>query len=167
LKYLPKATETYPLPNYIRSSPTQTALFEKNFGKTSIFRPCLCTFAHILRLDGSAVVCRRAPNMHHSGEIILKISLKMAVYYSKEKVTEIVTAYGGEAKNTGSTEAQIALMTYRIEKLSDHLREFRNDNSCKKALLSLVGRRRRMLNYLASKDILKYRQILGQLNIRK
>jgi small subunit ribosomal protein S15 len=105
--------------------------------------------------------------MHHSGEIILKISLKMAVYYSKEKVTEIVTAYGGEAKNTGSTEAQIALMTYRIEKLSDHLREFRNDNSCKKALLSLVGRRRRMLNYLASKDILKYRQILGQLNIRK
>jgi small subunit ribosomal protein S15 len=91
----------------------------------------------------------------------------MAVYYSKTKVEEIVAKYGGETKNTGSTEAQIALATYRIESLSAHLRTFPNDNSCKKALLTLVGKRRRLLNYLAGKDIMKYRQILQQLNIRK
>lgn len=91
----------------------------------------------------------------------------MAVYYSKTKVTDIVKQYGGEEKNTGSTEAQIALATYRIESLSAHLRTFPNDNSCKKALLTLVGKRRRLLNYLASKDIMKYREIIAKLNIRK
>jgi small subunit ribosomal protein S15 len=91
----------------------------------------------------------------------------MAVYYSKEKVEEIVAKYGGEAKNTGNTEAQIALATYRIECLSAHLRAFKNDNSCKKALLTLVGKRRRLLKYLASYDIMKYRALLVQLNIRK
>ena len=111
--------------------------------------------------------CRYAPKFGKRAFFSLLFIFKMAVYYSKEKVAEIVAQYGGETKNTGSTEAQIALMTYRIEKLSEHLRAFRNDNSCKKALLSLVGQRRRMLKYLASKDIVKYREILAQLNIRK
>jgi small subunit ribosomal protein S15 len=91
----------------------------------------------------------------------------MAVYYSKTKVADIVKQYGGDEKNTGSTEAQIALATYRIESLSAHLRTFKNDNSCKKSLLTLVGKRRRLLNYLASRDILKYREIIAKLNIRK
>jgi small subunit ribosomal protein S15 len=91
----------------------------------------------------------------------------MAVYYSTTKVEEIVALYGGDSKNTGSTEAQIALATYRIESLSGHLRTFPKDNSCKKALLTLVGKRRRLLKYLAAKDITKYREILVKLNIRK
>jgi small subunit ribosomal protein S15 len=90
----------------------------------------------------------------------------MAVYYSVEKVAEIVTKYGGE-KNTGKTDVQIALATYRIECLSAHLRAFPNDNSCKRALLTLVGKRRRLLKYLMSYDIMQYRELLKQLNIRK
>lgn len=91
----------------------------------------------------------------------------MAIYYSVEKVAEIVAKYGGDAKNTGNTEAQVALATYRIESLSAHLRKFPNDNSCKRALLTLVGKRRRLLKYLASKDIMKYRELIAALNIRK
>jgi small subunit ribosomal protein S15 len=91
----------------------------------------------------------------------------MAVYYSKEKVVEIVTKYGGEEKNTGSIEAQIALHTYRIEQLSNHLRENKKDFSCRRALLSLVGHRKRLLSYYMKKDILKYRALIEKLGIRK
>ena len=91
----------------------------------------------------------------------------MAVYYSTEKVNEIVTKYGGEGQNTGSIEAQIALMTFRIESLSAHLRTFKKDHSSRRALLALVGQRRSLLNYYAKKDIFKYRALIEQLGIRK
>ncbi len=91
----------------------------------------------------------------------------MAVYLPKEKVEEIFAEHGGSAKNTGSTEGQIALFTFRIKELSNHLRENKKDNSCKRTLLSLVGKRRRLLNYLAAKDITKYRAIIEKLGIRK
>jgi len=91
----------------------------------------------------------------------------MAVYLPVEKVEEIFAEYGGSAKNTGSTEGQIALFTYRIEELSNHLRDNKKDNSCKRTLLSLVGKRRRLLTYLAAKDITKYRAIIEKLGIRK
>lgn len=91
----------------------------------------------------------------------------MAEYYSTEKVQEIVTNYGGDAKNTGSTEAQIALLSYRIEKLSEHLQANNKDHSCRRALLTLVGRRKKMLRYLQSKDIEIYRTLIEKLGIRK
>lgn len=91
----------------------------------------------------------------------------MAVYLPVEKVEEIFAEYGGSAKNTGSTEGQIALFTFRIQELSNHLRENKKDNSCKRTMLSLVGKRRRLLTYLASKDITKYRAIIEKLGIRK
>ena len=91
----------------------------------------------------------------------------MAVYLSKEKIEEIFTEFGGSSKNTGSTEGQVALFTYRIKCLSDHLRENKKDHSCKRTLLSLVGKRKRMLDYLKRKDITKYRALIKQLGIRK
>ena len=91
----------------------------------------------------------------------------MAVYLSKEKVEEIFKEYGGAEKNTGSIEGQIALFTYRIGKLSEHLKENRKDHSCRRTLLTLVGKRRRLLRYLSKKDIQKYRDLIEKLGIRK
>lgn len=91
----------------------------------------------------------------------------MAVYLSVEKKKEIFAEHGGSATNTGSVEGQVALFTYRINSLSQHLRENKKDHSCRRALLSLVGKRKRLLKYLASKDIQKYRDLIEQLGIRK
>lgn len=91
----------------------------------------------------------------------------MATYLPKEKIEEIFNEYGGNAENTGSVEGQVALFTYRIQSLSDHLRENKKDHSSRRALLTLVGKRRRLLSYLMKKDIIKYRELLEKLNIRK
>lgn len=96
-----------------------------------------------------------------------KIKIKMAVYLTEEKKKEIFTEYGGSAGNTGSTEGQIALFTFRIQSLSEHLKANKKDHSCRRALLTLVGKRRRLLKYLASKDIQKYRDLIEKLGIRK
>ncbi|MEO1516673.1 MAG: 30S ribosomal protein S15 [Bacteroidota bacterium] len=91
----------------------------------------------------------------------------MAVYFSKEKKEEIFEKYGGRANNTGSTEGQIALFTYRIQELSKHLQTNKKDHSCRRTLLTLVGKRKRLLQYLSNKDITKYRKLIEQLGIRK
>ncbi len=91
----------------------------------------------------------------------------MAVYLTKEKTQEIFAEYGGSGTNTGSVEGQIALFTYRIKALSDHLKTNRKDHSCRRTLLTLVGKRKRLLNYLAKKDIQKYRDLIAKLGIRK
>ena len=96
-----------------------------------------------------------------------KIKLKMAEYLKKEEKEELFIEFGGDPKNTGSTEGQIALFTNRIQNLSDHLRENRKDHSCRRTLLSLVGKRRKLLKYLAHKDIVKYRELIQKLGIRK
>jgi small subunit ribosomal protein S15 len=91
----------------------------------------------------------------------------MAVYLTKEKREEIFETYGGSPINSGATEAQIALFTYRIQKLSEHLKSNRKDHSCRRTLLTLVGKRKRLLQYLAHKDIQKYRDLIEKLGIRK
>ncbi|MCB0519924.1 MAG: 30S ribosomal protein S15 [Lewinellaceae bacterium] len=90
----------------------------------------------------------------------------MAVYLTKEKKEEIFKQYGGSEKNTGSTEGQIALFTYRIQKLSDHLRDLKKDHATRRSLLMMVGRRKRLLEYLKKKDINKYRDLIKELGIR-
>jgi small subunit ribosomal protein S15 len=90
----------------------------------------------------------------------------MAVYLAKEKIEEIFAEYGGDANNTGSVEGQIALFTYRISSLSNHLKENKKDHSCRRTLLTLVGKRKRMLRYLAKKDIVGYRELVKKLGIR-
>jgi small subunit ribosomal protein S15 len=91
----------------------------------------------------------------------------MAVYYNKEKIESISAEYGGDGKNTGNVEVQIALLTYRIECLSSHLRANHNDHSTRRSLLSKVGQRKSLLSYYAKKDIFKYRALIEKLGIRK
>ncbi len=91
----------------------------------------------------------------------------MAIYLTTEKKKEIFTQYGGVAANTGSTESQVALMTHRINELSKHLQINAKDNSCKRALLTMVGKRKRLLHYMMKKDIQRYREIIERLGIRK
>lgn len=94
-------------------------------------------------------------------------SHKMAIYYYKEKIAEIITQYGGEATNSGNTEVQVALLTYRIESLSAHLRINKKDHSTRRALLTMVGQRKSLLSYYAKKDIYKYRALIEKLGLRK
>jgi len=91
----------------------------------------------------------------------------MAAYLTNEKKEEIFSEHGGSKENTGSIEGQIALFTYRISSLSEHLGRNKKDFSCKRTLLTLVGKRKRLLQYLASKDIQKYRDLIDKLEIRK
>lgn len=91
----------------------------------------------------------------------------MANYLTQEQKYEIFKEYGGNGDNTGSIEGQIALFTHRIQGLNDHLKENNKDHSSRRALLSLVGKRKRLLDYLATKDIEKYRSLLQKLKIRK
>ncbi len=91
----------------------------------------------------------------------------MATYLTKEKREEIFAEHGGTATNTGSSEGQVALFTFRVNALSAHLRENKKDHSSRRALLSLVGKRKRLLNYIARKDIQKYRELIENLGIRK
>ncbi len=91
----------------------------------------------------------------------------MAEYLTKEKVEEIFTEHSGSSKNTGSVEGQIALYTFRINSLSQHLNENKKDHSCRRSLLTLVGKRKNLLKYLAKKDIQKYRDLIEKLGLRK
>ena len=90
----------------------------------------------------------------------------MAVYLTKEKTEEIFAEHGGAKGNTGSAEGQVALFTHRITGLSEHLQRNKKDHSCRRTLLTLVGKRKRMLNFIAKKDIVKYRELIKELNIR-
>lgn len=86
---------------------------------------------------------------------------------TKEQKSEIVSQYGAHEKNTGSTEAQIALLTERIKYLTEHFKEHKKDHDSRRGLLQLVGQRKRLLRYLAQKDLDKYRSLIKQLGIRK
>lgn len=91
----------------------------------------------------------------------------MAVYLTTEKKAEIFKEYGGSEKNSGSTAAQIALFTYRIQSLSKHLQTNKKDHSCTRRLLKLVGQRKKFLNYMAKTDLDAYRKLIEKLGIRK
>lgn len=91
----------------------------------------------------------------------------MAIYLTKEKKAEVLGQYAKAPGDTGSAEAQIALFTYRIQELSNHLRSNQKDHSCRRALLSLVGKRKQLLQYLSKRDLQKYREMLEKLGIRK
>ena len=86
---------------------------------------------------------------------------------SKEKKAEIIAQYGRKAGDTGSPEVQIAILTYRINTLNEHLRENHNDHHSRRGLLKMVGHRRSLLNYLTKVDIERYRAIVEKLGLRK
>jgi small subunit ribosomal protein S15 len=89
------------------------------------------------------------------------------MYLTSEKKAEIFAQHGKNATDTGSAEGQVALFTFRINHLTEHLKENKKDNSTRRALIKLVGKRRSLLDYLAKKDIERYRSIIKELNLRK
>jgi len=88
-------------------------------------------------------------------------------YLTAEKKAEIFTKYGKSNTDTGSSEGQIALVSHRISHLTEHLKTHRKDYGTQRALLKLVGKRRRLLDYLKEIDIERYRAIVKALNLRK
>jgi small subunit ribosomal protein S15 len=91
--------------------------------------------------------------------------LDMAV--TKEDKARVVKEYGAGEKNTGSTQVQIALLTERIVDLTEHFKTHKKDTNSRRGLLMLVGQRRRLLKYMQRSDLMKYRELLEKLNIRK
>jgi small subunit ribosomal protein S15 len=89
------------------------------------------------------------------------------MYLDKEKKVEIFSQYGKSAADTGSAEAQIALFSYRIKHLTEHLKQNHKDNNTARSLAMLVGRRRKLLKYLYVNDINRYRAIVKALGLRK
>ena len=89
------------------------------------------------------------------------------MYLTSEKKAELFAQYGKDAKNTGAAESQIALFTFRINHLTEHLKTNQKDFVTERALTGLVGKRRRLLDYLKAKDIERYRAIIKELGIRK
>ncbi|MGB0934059.1 MAG: 30S ribosomal protein S15 [Lishizhenia sp.] len=89
------------------------------------------------------------------------------MYLAPEKKAEIFAKHGKDAKNTGSAEGQIALFTYRISHLTEHLKKNRKDYATQRALQLLVGKRRSLLDYLVKKDITRYRAIVKELGLRR
>jgi small subunit ribosomal protein S15 len=89
------------------------------------------------------------------------------MYLTKEKKTEIFKKHGKSATDTGSSEGQIALFTHRINHLTSHLKNNRKDYNTERSLVKLVGKRRNLLDYLIKNDIVKYREIIKELGIRK
>ena len=86
---------------------------------------------------------------------------------TKERKAEILKTYARTENDTGSPEVQIALLTERINELTEHLKVHKKDNHSRRGLLIMVGKRRRLLDYLVRTDIERYRDIISKLNIRK
>ena len=86
---------------------------------------------------------------------------------SKEKKAELIQAYGRKEGDTGSPEVQIAILTERINELTEHLKVNQKDHHSRRGLLKMVGHRRNLLNYLAKKDIERYRAVVAKLGLRK
>ncbi len=86
---------------------------------------------------------------------------------SQEDKQDLVSQFGKTDKDTGAPEVQIAIFSRRINELTEHLKKHPKDHSTRRGLLQLVGKRRRLLNYLTDRDIERYRAVIKELNIRK
>jgi small subunit ribosomal protein S15 len=86
---------------------------------------------------------------------------------TQEDKLEVVKRFGKDEQDTGATDVQIALLTRRINDLTDHLRTHKHDHHSRRGLLMLVGRRRRFLNYLQKKDLERYRSLIRELGLRR
>jgi len=86
---------------------------------------------------------------------------------TKERKQELIDQFGHSAGDTGTPEVQIAIFTERINRLTDHLKDHPNDHSTRHGLMKLVGKRRRLLNYLQDNKIERYRSIIEELGLRK
>lgn len=89
------------------------------------------------------------------------------MYLDSAKKKEIFEKYGKTTADTGSVESQVALFTFRISHLTEHVKSNRKDHATEKSLVKLVGKRRALLNYLKAKDIERYRALIKSLGLRK
>ena len=89
------------------------------------------------------------------------------MYLTSEIKKEIFQQHGGTESNTGSPESQIALFTHRIKHLTQHMKSNKKDKGTQRSLIFLVGKRRRLLDYLKNSEINRYREIIKKLNLRK
>ena len=89
------------------------------------------------------------------------------MYLTKENKEQIFATYAGDAKNTGSPEAQVALFTKRIAHLTEHLKKNRKDFVTQRSLIIMVSKRRKLLTYLKSQSVDRYKKIIGELGLRK
>ncbi|HAP71832.1 MAG TPA: 30S ribosomal protein S15 [Cryomorphaceae bacterium] len=89
------------------------------------------------------------------------------MYLTKEKKAKIFAEFGTSATDTGSAEGQIALFSHRINHLTEHLKQNKKDHNTERSLVALVGKRRKLLNYLKKNDIERYRTIVDKLGLRK
>lgn len=89
------------------------------------------------------------------------------MYLTSEVKQNIFKEYGANTQDTGSVESQVALFSYRIKHLTEHLKSNKKDTGTKRALIMLVGKRRKLLDYLKRKDIEKYRELVKHLGLRK
>ena len=90
-----------------------------------------------------------------------------SVPLTKDRKQELIGKYGRSGEDTGSAEVQVALLTERINELTEHLRTHRKDHHSRRGLLMLVGKRRRLLRYLQSSDIERYRSLIQELGLRR
>ncbi len=86
---------------------------------------------------------------------------------TSERKQELIDRFGSGSADTGRTEVQVAMLTERINELTEHLRAHRKDHHSRRGLLMLVGRRRRFLNYLQRTDLERYRSLIAQLGLRR
>lgn len=86
---------------------------------------------------------------------------------TKERKQEIIKKYGKGTNDSGTTEVQVALLTEKINNLTDHFTAHKKDHASRRGLMMMVGKRRRLLDYLQRKDIERYRTIIKELNLRK
>ena len=86
---------------------------------------------------------------------------------NKEEVSSIIAKFGKNEKDTGASEVQIALLTERINQLTEHCKKFKKDKSSQRGLLILVGKRRRVLKYIQRTNLEKYRSLIKELGLRK
>jgi small subunit ribosomal protein S15 len=105
----------------------------------------------------------RMPQRNSFGDLLKKQKMPL----TKEKKSTNFGDFGGKETNTGSIQAQIALLTERISQISNHLQDNKKDFSTHRGLMQLVGKRKRLLNYLQKHDLNGYRQLIEKLGIRK
>lgn len=86
---------------------------------------------------------------------------------TKERKTEVLEAHARVKNDTGSVEVQVAILTERINELTEHLKVHKKDNHSRRGLLVMVGKRKRLLRYLENKDIQRYRDLIAKLGLRK
>lgn len=86
---------------------------------------------------------------------------------SKEKVQEIVKKFGDSEQDSGKADVQVAILTARINHLTEHFTKHKKDHASRRGLMQMVGKRRRLLNYIAKRDVERYRSLIKELNLRK